>query len=170
MSSQLTVYIHKIGEPIKENEEDGSINMINIFWLSTTPTRELYDCISATYNGDTEDLPIYGKYHRVLTSEMLKDIDDFYKGQIKSLREIVDKSKEEIKTNNDIIAKATSIDVVHDLKEENKETAEYISDSEQSIERYDWLSTHFAWAKEMVDSNNDYKKDNPVYELVYSMD
>ena len=163
MSSQLSVYIHKIGEPIKDDEENESVNMIEIFWLSITPTRELYDCIFTTYYGETEDLPIYGKYHRILTNEMLKDIDDFYKGQI-------NKSKEEIKTNNDIIAKATSIDVVHDLKEENKETAEYISDSEQSVEQYDWLSTRFTWAKEMIDSNNDYKKDNPVYELVYSMD
>jgi hypothetical protein len=171
MSAYLTVYIHKIGEPIKEDENSDRTNMIELFMLCTSPCRELYGTLNTTYYGDDSEKsdPIYGKYHKVLTPENLADIHNFYKEKIAQYNTWIEEDEKEISENNDLIVKASSIDVVHDLRDNNSELKDSISNFKQERDEYIYLDNEFSNAESILEQNKPYDKDNP-YELVYSME
>jgi hypothetical protein len=168
MSAYLTVYIHKIGEPIKEDEEGGRTNMVELFMFCTTPCRELYGTLNTTYYDDNPD-PIYAKYYRVLTAENIADVHSFYKEKIDQYNGWIAQNKEEIAANNDLIIKTGSVDVVHDLRDNNKELENEISDFEEERDEQISLNSDFSNAERILELNKPYEKPNQ-YELVYSME
>ena len=171
MSAYLTVYLHKIGEPIKENEDTGEVNMVKLFMFCTGPCRELYGTLDTTYydGDDKEPDPIYGKYFRILTSENISDVHSFYKEKIDEYKDWIAEDEKNIKDNNDLIVKAVSVDVVHDLRDDNRQLEDAIDDFKQERDSYIALDGEFSNAESILELNKPYEKPN-LYELVYSME
>jgi hypothetical protein len=173
MSAQLTIYIHKIGEPIKQNDNDKSEGVIELFWFSTSPTRELYEVLPATCYDDVEDKkpdPIYGFYFRVLSTELLQGIYDFYTSKIEEYKKIISDNRDEIKENNDLIVKSSSLDVVKELRQENRDIEDGIKECESELSQLEFYNQEFHMAEEILQNNNSYSDEKPTYELVYDMD
>ena len=171
MSAYLTVYLHKIGEPIKEDEDSDRTNMVKLFLFCTTPCRELYGTLNTTYydSDDKEPDPIYGRYHRVLTPENIADVHEFYKGKINEYNDWIAENEKEINENNDLIVKAISVDVVNNLRDNNKERKYAVSDFKDERDGYISLDSDFSNAERILELNKPYEQPNP-YELVYSME
>jgi hypothetical protein len=170
MSAYLTVYIHRIGEPIKDDENEDCTNMVELFVLSTTPCRELYGTLSATYyDGDKNPDPIYGKNYKVLTSADIADVHDFYKDKIDEYNKWIAEDEKEISMNNDLVLKATTVLLIDDLRARNKDIEDTISDFKSERDEYIDLDAHFSMAEHILEINKPYGEPNP-YELVYSME
>jgi hypothetical protein len=169
MSSELTVYLHKIGEKIEE-DNIGRNNLIHLVWFSTTPTRELYDILPATYYGEENPDPIYAKYYRVLTPKTIAEIHDYYNNKIKEFNDILEENNKKIADNNVLIVKCVSLDILKALREENSSLEDYNSECKDSIEQYENLNRDFSFAEEVLEENNGYSCEEKVYELVYDMD
>jgi hypothetical protein len=172
MSSEITVYLHKKGERILA-EEDDSLNVdtkgIPIFYLSTTPTRALHDVLSSTYFADPD--PKYG-YCRVLTDDMLHDIEKFYGGKIEDLRRQLKESKEKMASNTAMMEKTKSVDIFRSLSTENDNLRDLIEELTDEIDMNQMDSLNFEFAKGECEMCNGFhaSEDKRVYELVYAMD
>lgn len=173
MSSQLTIYIHKIGEPITYNEDTGLTNMIELAWFTTTPTIQLYDFLPPIERKEKDN--IYGTFYAPIDKNcghILKEIDKFYANNIADVeKEIID-NKKLIEENNTLICKTTCIDIFDKLREDNDYINSSLTQLEQDKTMYESLRQDFINIANILEINNEYEVDDNkhIYELVYSVD
>lgn len=151
MSSYFIMYIRN-----KKTKEK-----ISLFWLGTTPARELYGTVP--YTADKED------FYAPFTKQMYEDVCDFYNKEIKIWKDYIKNNNKHIEQLEKRIEKANK-ELYSTINDEINECICSNEDSESELENLKYYKSLFDFAYNALEDNNDYSKDKENYELVYSLD
>ena len=143
----LTGLIREIDE---YNEQVAKSLGCELFYLSTTPSREL------------TVLP-YSPSPNVLTNVILEEVLCFYKEEIKHCKKAIAKNKEDIVRLETRIAKA-NIDLYDKINNEIGNCYENIDFEEKELEHYQFLYNKFSFLEGIIDNESNSKD----YELIYT--
>ncbi len=143
----LTGLIREIDE---YNEQVAKSLGCELFYLSTTPSREL------------TALP-YSPSPSVLTNVLLEEVLCFYKKEIEHCKKAIAKNKEDIVRLETRIAKA-NIDLYDKINNEIGNCYENIDFEEKELEHYQFLYNKFSFLEGII-YNESNSKD---YELIYT--
>lgn len=141
MSEYTCVYAKR---KIEESEDHG----LELFFLSTTPSREL------------TALPWTDKI-KPLTNEILEDVFSFYKDEIKSFEDLILANKSKKSRLETYIIKCEK-SLFDQIEEEIEEIDHDNSSIQDDIDELKYHLSMFEFAKSIIDDNV-----NSEYELIY---
>lgn len=151
MSSYLIVYLRN-----KKTKEK-----ISLFWLSTTPSRQLYNVVP--YTADKEDPYV------LFTKQLYDDVCNFYDEEVKNWENYIKNNNERIAVLEKRIEKSSQ-ELYNVINDEINDYINSNNESKKEIENLKYYKSLFDFAYNAFENNNDYSKDEGNYELIYFLD
>lgn len=151
MSSYLNIYLRN-----KKTKEK-----ISLFWLSTTPARELYEVVP--YTANKED------FYAPFTKQLYDDVCNFYDEEVKNWENYIKNNNEHIAVLEKRIEKSSQ-ELYSVINDEINDYINSNNESKKEIENLKYYKSLFNFAYNALEDNNDYSEDKGNYELIYSLD
>lgn len=153
MSSYLSVDL--------KNKKTGE--KISLFWLPTTPARELYGTVPYTADKD--------EFYQPFTNELYEDILKYYDEEIKSWNNFIKRNNDELDLLEKRILKVTKSEIYEKIQSDINDLMASNRESKEEIDKINYYKELFGFAMQVLENNTSYSgKKEDVYELVYSLD